>query len=345
MTAISFMQSEVTSLVSVIIPTYRCEQYIGETLESISRQTYQDWEVIVIEDGPAGPTRRIVEDFARRHPSHRIEYLSNGANYGQAHARNIAFSQAAGEFIALLDSDDRWFPEHLARSVKELREADADLVYSTVVMIEDQTDRIIGTWGPDQEDLDDFPHRLFRRNFVTPSATVLRRQTIADVGSWDVELPPCEDLSFWLRCYAAGKRFHYVGGCHCLYRKNHESACTTKECLTAEMFATVAERYLHLPGLNRKLVQKLVAKAYARAARGHAKTDPTSDSSADRTRAVPLLLRAWRIRPTKPIYLFKALKIFVVDRLHGRQNPAKLAPVVPYAAPTTVAARSVGQAA
>jgi glycosyltransferase involved in cell wall biosynthesis len=238
----------------------------------------------------------------------------------------VAFAKAAGEFVALLDSDDRWFPDHLARSIRELRETGKDLAYSTVLMIEDETDWILGIWGPDYCDLRDLPHRLFIRNFITPSATVLRRQVLADVGPWDTDLRYCEDLSFWLRCYAAGKQFHYVGGCHCLYRKNHEGAATRKLCETLEMFAVVAERFMHLPGLRAKTVRKFTAKAYIRAAEAHATLDPKADPSADRTRVAPLLLHAWRIRPKRLKYLFRGLRIGLVDRLRGRKL-AVLAPV------------------
>lgn len=344
MAGITFTRSQTPDLVSIIIPTYRCEQYIGETLDSISHQTYDNWEVIVVEDGQAGPTQAIVEDFARRHPSHRVEYSASGKNYGPSHSRNVAFAKAAGEFIALLDSDDRWFPDHLARSVRELCETGKDLAYSTVITIEDMTDRILGTWGPEARDLEDLPNRLFNRNFISPSATVFRRRVLGIVGAWDSDLRYCEDLSFWLRCYAAGVQFHYVGGCHCLYRKNHAGAATQKQCATLEMFAVVAQRYMHLPGLRRKIIGRFVAKAYVRAADAHVKADPTRDPSADRSRALPLLLRAWRIRPTAPMYLVKAIKIAIAEALRGRR-PTSLAPVAPYVLPATGAQESMRLAA
>jgi len=321
MAAISFTRSEVPGLVSIIIPTYRAEQYIGETLDSISRQTHPHWEVIVVEDGPAGPSQRIVEQFARRHPERRVEYSANGRNYGPSHSRNVAFAQAAGEFVALLDSDDRWFPDHLERSIRELRDAGSDLAYSTALMIEDKTDWIIGVWGPDGNDLLDLPHRLFMRNFITPSATVLRRQVLADVGPWDTDLRYCEDLSFWLRCIAAGKQFHYVGGCHCLYRKNHDGAATRKLCETLETFAVVVERFLDLPGLRHKHLRKYAAQAYVRAARAHAETDQVEDPSADRSRVSPLLLHAWRLRPKRVKYLLQSVMAGVANRLRRPKSP------------------------
>ena len=71
---------------------------------------------------------------------------------------------------------------------------------------------------------------------------MLRRAVLAEVGAWDIELRFCEDLDFWLRCVAAGKKFQHVTGWHCLYRKNHLEAATRKTCAVLEAFAHVVER-------------------------------------------------------------------------------------------------------
>ena len=76
MATLSFDHNEIKGLVSVVIPTYRGERFIGEMLDSVSGQTYLDWEVIVVEDGSFGDVQEIVEKFAQRHPSKRISYQS-----------------------------------------------------------------------------------------------------------------------------------------------------------------------------------------------------------------------------------------------------------------------------
>src|SRR5690349_13856373 len=121
MSAICFERPMTPGLVSIVMPTRCGEQYIGATLESIGRQEYGQWELIVVEDGSTGPTQRIVEDFARRHPDNRVDYSRNDRSYGAAASRNIAFAKTAGQYIALLDSDDRWFPDHLTVSVDALQ--------------------------------------------------------------------------------------------------------------------------------------------------------------------------------------------------------------------------------
>ncbi len=324
-------------MVSIIIPAHRGGRFIGETLESIGRQTYRRWEVIVVEDGAPDGTEKIVREFARSHRWHRIEYSRNDRNYGAAHTRNEAFVKVRGEYIAMLDADDRWLPDHLSVAVNTLQASCCDIAYSSTVMIEDQTDLLLGIWGPTEYDLRDFVQSLLGRNFVTPSATVFRRQVLADVGSWNVAYRTCDDFEFWLRCAAAGKRFQYVGGCHCLYRKNHGNAITQNMCNVIEEAASVSRRFMNLPGMRRKTSRKYVSDLYALAAQLHATADPRCDPSADRTRAPRLFRKAWRLRKKRVGYLWQAVKIGTSELFRRRKHPI--------ATPATAAKSAVKRAA
>ncbi|HMO86785.1 MAG TPA: glycosyltransferase family 2 protein [Lacipirellulaceae bacterium] len=327
MSLIRFAAEETPGLVSVVIPTRNGERFIAETLDSIGRQTYPHWEVIVVEDGSTGPTEQIVADFAQRHPWNRVSYTRNETNFGASYSRNVAFAQAAGQYVALLDGDDRWLPDHLASAVEELQSSAADIVYSTVVMVEDQTGLVLGIWGPDANEIAAFPHGLYRRNFVTPSASVMRRQVLADVGPWNTSCLYCEDLDFWLRCVAAGKTFRLVGGTHCLYRKNHAGATTQKMCGTSEECAVIAAAHLGLPGLRQRCCRRSVAKSFARAAGQHARSKPKWDPSADASRAPALMLQAWKLRPKRVSYLLLAGWWTLRNALRRRRAASQVPPV------------------
>jgi glycosyltransferase involved in cell wall biosynthesis len=306
MPIVEFPQAATSGLVTVVIPTYRADDYIGEALTTISRQEYRHWELIVVEDASQGKTESIVREFARSHSHNRVLYLRNEKNSGPSYSRNVAFQQARGELIALLDADDRWLSEHLAASVAALQSTQADLAYSSVVVIEDQTELLLGMWGPTQDELDDFPHGLFTRNFITPSATVFRRSVIADVGLWSVSLRLCEDLDYWLRCLREQKIFTHVGGCHCLYRQNRPEAATKNKCAVQEGVASVAERYIGLPGTRLRTCRNRAGKAFVQAARFHYKADGKLDPSRDLRRIAPLLLKAWKLRPKRVDYLLRS---------------------------------------
>ena len=91
-------------MVSVIIPSYNSEKYIGETLESVCAQTYSDFEVLVMNDCSKDRTAEIVDMYARKDP--RIQLINLPGNKGVSHARNQGVEKASGEWIAFLDSDD-----------------------------------------------------------------------------------------------------------------------------------------------------------------------------------------------------------------------------------------------
>jgi glycosyltransferase involved in cell wall biosynthesis len=98
--------------VSVIIPAYNAEEHIGEALESIERQTYSDWEVVVGDDASTDSTAAIISGFGPR-----VRMVASQRNLGPANGRNLAIAQAAGELVATLDADDYWEPDYLEHQV------------------------------------------------------------------------------------------------------------------------------------------------------------------------------------------------------------------------------------
>ena len=106
-------------LVSVIMPAFNAERFIGESIESALAQTLGDIEVLVADDGSTDRTQAIVEEFARR--DSRVRLLRAERNSGPAAARNRAIVAACGRYISFLDSDDRWLPRKLERQILAMR--------------------------------------------------------------------------------------------------------------------------------------------------------------------------------------------------------------------------------
>ncbi|MPW26979.1 glycosyltransferase [Alkalibaculum sp. M08DMB] len=103
------------NLVSVIMPTYNCANFIGETLDSVINQTYKNWEVIIIDDCSTDNTVEIVKKYMLN--DKRIKYYKLDKNSGAAVARNKALDFSEGKYMAFLDSDDIWFPEKLTKQI------------------------------------------------------------------------------------------------------------------------------------------------------------------------------------------------------------------------------------
>ncbi len=105
-------------LVSIIMPTYNCGQYIAESIQSVLSQTYSNWELLIIDDCSTDNTRYVVSSF--KDP--RIHYQCNHKNSGAAISRNTALRMAKGKYIAFLDSDDLWSPNKLERQIAYMQE-------------------------------------------------------------------------------------------------------------------------------------------------------------------------------------------------------------------------------
>ncbi len=110
----------IDGMVSVIMPTYNCGKFITETLDSIRAQTYDNWEVVIVDDCSTDNTKQIVEQYISR--DKRIRYFCFEENSGAAAARTEAMKQAEGEYIAFCDSDDLWMPDKLEKQLKFMQD-------------------------------------------------------------------------------------------------------------------------------------------------------------------------------------------------------------------------------
>ncbi len=107
-------------LVSIITPTYNCAKFIAETIDSVRAQTYQNWEMIIVDDCSLDNTKEIVEEYIKTDP--RIRYHLLEKNSGAAVARTTAMQLANGDYMAFIDSDDLWMPDKLERQIRWMEE-------------------------------------------------------------------------------------------------------------------------------------------------------------------------------------------------------------------------------
>lgn len=125
-----------SELVSIITPTYNAEKFIGETLKSVQNQTYQNWEMILVDDSSKDETVKIISDFAEK--DSRIKLFKLEKNSGNGFARNIALEKAVGKYIAYLDADDLWFPNKLEKQIEFLKENNLHFTFSFYDCIDEE---------------------------------------------------------------------------------------------------------------------------------------------------------------------------------------------------------------
>lgn len=178
--------------ISVIIPTYNRREFLARAIDSVLDQSWQDFELIVVDDGSTDGTARSVAGYGVQ-----VRYLYQ-ENRGPAAARNTGVRAAEGEFIAFLDSDDRFAPEKLAVQQAAMAARPEYLI--------SHTDEIWYRRGEllHQKKKHHRPHgfifgECLKLCVVGMSTVMVRREFFARIGYFDEELPCCEDYDLWLR--------------------------------------------------------------------------------------------------------------------------------------------------
>jgi glycosyltransferase involved in cell wall biosynthesis len=195
--------------ISVIIPAYNAEKFIGEAIESVLNQTRPAKEIIVVDDASTDRTAGIARSFGER-----VKVLVNEVNSGPGHSRNAGVAASTGDYLAFLDADDKWLPVHLDNLAGLLDKwPEAGFAYGLV--------QVFGTrseLGPHFPDLtSDVPHsiflRLMRTTVLLPTTALVRRKSFDAVEGFKeiVEMRrgrrvQVEDYDFFLRLSA-----HYPG--------------------------------------------------------------------------------------------------------------------------------------
>ena len=177
-------------LVSIITPLYNGEKYIRKTIESVLNQTYQDWEMVVVDDCSMDRGPDIVLEMAS--VDSRIRYYRNETNKKVALTRNRAIELSEGRYIAFLDSDDLWKPDKLEKQIRLMEEQNAAFCYSACEVIDESS----APTGKVRHVPTQMSYKQLLKGNVIPCLTVVldRKQfshiTMPDIGH--------EDYATWL---------------------------------------------------------------------------------------------------------------------------------------------------
>ncbi|OXB02719.1 glycosyltransferase family 2 protein [Flavobacterium pectinovorum] len=123
-------------LVSIITPTFNAEKFIRATIESVLNQSYQNWEMILVDDASTDKTIAIIKEFTIK--DNRIKLTELLKNSGNGFARNMALEKAIGKYIAYLDADDIWLPQKLEKQIKFLKDNNLPFTFSFYDCIDEE---------------------------------------------------------------------------------------------------------------------------------------------------------------------------------------------------------------
>ncbi len=182
--------------VSVIIPTYNRAHLIKRAIQSVLNKTYQNFEIIVVDDGSVDNTEEVVKNFNNQ----KIRYIRYNENKGVAAARNTGIKATRGDYIAFQDSDDEWFPNKLERQMEVFKNVSPDVgvVYTGTWRIRNNERIYLPLFTGKQREGNIC--KELKENFVMPApAAIVKKECFNRVGMFEERLPRLVDWELWLR--------------------------------------------------------------------------------------------------------------------------------------------------
>lgn len=198
-------------LVSVIMPAYNAEKYIRQAIDSVRSQTYQEWELIVVDDASQDSTYAIVKEYCQK--DIRIKLIQNPQNQGVSYTRKNGVEAAEGEWVAFLDSDDAWKPEKLQKQVELQKQYNAKLVFTGSAFMDSKGKQMDWILHVPQE----IGYRqLLKQNLISNSSVLVDKisyQNYAVVAN-DIH----EDFACWLQFLRDGNTAYGIDEPLLVYR-------------------------------------------------------------------------------------------------------------------------------
>jgi len=261
---------------SVVIPLYNGADLIEATLDTVLAQTYRDYEIVLVNDGSPDNVGEVVRKYISAHPETEFIYKEQ-ENRGLGGARNTAIRHASGDVIAILDQDDLWYPDKLAKIAKIYRDnPGVDVIcHSQKVRKNGEVKRIFssGLCGKDV-------HRelLFTDNMLSTSASTFNKAVLADVGDFSEDKENfhfVEDFDLWLRMAEKGYRFYFTDEILGEYTEHDSNFSKDLEVMLKSELNVLKKHYKRLKRRNIwdfYLMRKNTAVIYFRTCREYFKT-------------------------------------------------------------------------
>lgn len=251
--------SQSTPRISVIMPAYNTAHLIAASLDSVFQQTFSDFEVVLVNDGsPDSPQlEKVLKRYLRDYPE-KLVYIRQ-QNRRAAGARNTAIVRARGEFLAFLDSDDSWSPDHLAWQMKLFEEDPrVDFVYSNGLSVGDPNNPHEFMQRCPSAGTADFEALVVERCQIPVSTVVVRKSAIVRAGMFDETLPRCDDYDMWLRTAFYGAKISYTKTVQVRLNGGRPGSLSASRARMTEAYLNILEKImksLPLSESQRTLVQ------------------------------------------------------------------------------------------
>ena len=253
--------------VNVVLPIYKPNQWLFEAIDSVVKQTYDDWILTIIDDASPDDSFEKVRKYLERKPKSitcKINLLKNDKNVGAAAARNKAVKSVQSDAICFIDQDDQYHPNKIEKQVKALKNKDVGLVFSNIIRIDEKGEYIGEGEGNNIRNNIDYenmsPKSLQRElsivNSLRIGAVMVDRKAFLDVGCFDSSLFGGEEWEFWVRI---ASKYKFVQIPDNLYEKREHREQVSKEYNKERMYGdlvAIKKMSRFYPYLRNSLVNK-----------------------------------------------------------------------------------------
>lgn len=206
--------------VSVILPAYNCGKYIGRAIESVLRQSFSDFELVVVNDGSTDNTEQVIQSFS----DERIIYVKNPRNEGLIHSLNRAIDLSRGKYIARMDGDDVCQPERLAKQKLFLDQNQGIAVVASTIEFINELEEKTGDWKLDKQTITpgQIKRTILKENCIAHPTVMMRSEIIKEL-KYQPYQKNIEDYDLWLRILSRGYKIAKIDEPLLLYRIHAKS--------------------------------------------------------------------------------------------------------------------------
>lgn len=207
--------------VAVIMPAYNCEKHVEAAINSVINQSYENWELVVIDDGSTDNTVEIIEQISKNNS--RIHFIKNKMNQGVSATRNQGIALANSAWIAFLDSDDMWEKTKLEKQIKMAKDKTAEFIFTGSSYINEDGEFYQGIFqAPDKVSY----KKLRNHNVISCSSVLIKKKFFNEIKMEKDEMH--EDYAVWLRVLKAGISAYGINEPLLIYRISRNSKSGNK---------------------------------------------------------------------------------------------------------------------